>query len=182
MKTVLKSAAVILPLFLLVLCSCKRTEEMSVGELREFVIKPENELVKELETANVNIEVVYWPRKLVIDDDDSLAMIQADSIDYFLLRYKPKNKSGHKEVFYQGNSAYLVIDHDTIRAIDEILVPEQNNVEQKYTVLYAFKSFIERRIATSDIQLIFNNDRSNQNHVLFDRTDIDDVNTIELNK
>jgi len=167
----------ILALITLSLLGCKRSE-MSKEELHSFILDESNGLHRTHETNNMEVDVVYKPHELILDqeiEDRTVTGNQIDSIrrklmpyDYFVFKISSDgqevlNRYGHDPVLFEKGLNYLSFDvakdiimiykDDTIPAQDALYFRDHgsNNGSE---ILVAFESGLCQK-APATTQLVF---------------------------
>jgi hypothetical protein len=134
----------IVPIICVMMSSCMQ-KSMSKVELQKYVRDTENGLIKNVSTSAANFTMCYWPKELILAAEDESEREnmrrQLDSIDYFMVTYSPNIPDNFSEPL----NSKIVLHGDTINSRDAIILPQANTTERNYSIMYAFKSFLNKR-------------------------------------
>jgi hypothetical protein len=159
-KTVITVGFTSLLLFFVSAC---QNDKMTLRELQAYLSQEENGLLKRINTPGVAIEVSYFPKVLVFQNTAGEGFSrQTDSVDYFMARFSSKSSATLTQIDIYGSQ--LVVGLDTLDAVDAMFVQGANTVSRNFSVMYAFKSFIDRRPYEDKVFLML--DRKYQDSVV----------------
>lgn len=158
------------------LISCKT--KMTSDELKSYLIKEENGLMKKVRYAKASVKVSYYPSVLFKKIEGNLSNI--DSIDYFVISTTSYNLNNHRIDLY---GSLLLVDKDTLQAIDALYIPGANIASRNSSMLLAFKSYLNQRKGSAEkIFLVLDEERVTGERIAFLISDIKRVQSFEIIK